>query len=35
MPKNEKMIEEIQRVTDQKWNRLLKKCGIAPPAQPK
>jgi pyruvate ferredoxin oxidoreductase beta subunit len=34
-PKNEKIIEEIQRVTDQKWNRLLKKCGIAPPAQPK
>lgn len=34
-PKNEKMVEEIQRVTDQKWNRLLKKCGMAPPAQPK
>ena len=34
-PKNEKMLDEIQRGTDQKWNRLLKKCGIAPPAQPK
>lgn len=34
-PKNEKMIEEIQQTTDQKWNRVLKKCGITPPAQAK
>jgi pyruvate ferredoxin oxidoreductase beta subunit len=34
-PKNEKMIENIQRVTDEKWNRLLKKCGVEPPAQTK
>jgi pyruvate ferredoxin oxidoreductase beta subunit len=34
-PKYEKMIEQIQRNTDEKWNRLLKKCGIAPPAQTK
>jgi len=34
-PKNEKMIMEIQQTTDQKWNRLLKKCGMTPPAQAK
>ena len=34
-PKYEKMLEQIQRTTDEKWNRLLKKCGIAPPAQTK
>jgi pyruvate ferredoxin oxidoreductase beta subunit len=28
-PKNEKIIEEIQRLTDEKWQRLLKKCGMA------
>jgi len=27
-PKFEKMLDEIQRVTDEKWQRLLKKCGI-------
>jgi pyruvate ferredoxin oxidoreductase beta subunit len=27
-PKNEKIIEEIQRQTDEKWKRLLKKCGM-------
>jgi len=26
--KFEKMIEEIQRITDERWRRLLKKCGI-------
>jgi pyruvate ferredoxin oxidoreductase beta subunit len=31
--KNEKVIEEIQRQTDQKWERLLKKCGITPPSK--
>ena len=34
-PKYEKMLEQIQRTTDEKWSRLLKKCGIAPPAQTK
>jgi pyruvate ferredoxin oxidoreductase beta subunit len=34
-PKYEKMIEDIQRITDEKWNRLLKRCGIEPPAQTK
>jgi pyruvate ferredoxin oxidoreductase beta subunit len=34
-PKYEKMLEEIQRRTDEKWNRLLKKCGIVPTAQAK
>jgi pyruvate ferredoxin oxidoreductase beta subunit len=28
-PKYEKMLEEIQRQTDEKWNRLLKRCGMA------
>jgi pyruvate ferredoxin oxidoreductase beta subunit len=28
-PKNEKIIAEIQRLTDKKWQRLLKKCGMA------
>jgi pyruvate ferredoxin oxidoreductase beta subunit len=27
-PKNEKIIAEIQRQTDEKWKRLLKKCGM-------
>lgn len=27
-PKNVKIIEEIQRQTDEKWKRLLKKCGM-------
>lgn len=27
-PQNEKMIDEIQRRTDEKWQRLLKKCGL-------
>lgn len=31
-PKNEKMIEEIQSLTDAKWKKLLKKCGMTPPA---
>ncbi|HYB68372.1 MAG TPA: thiamine pyrophosphate-dependent enzyme [Candidatus Acidoferrales bacterium] len=34
-PKNEKMLDEIQHVTDEKWNRLLKKCGITQVAQAK
>jgi pyruvate ferredoxin oxidoreductase beta subunit len=34
-PKNEKMLEEIQRRTDEKWNRLLKKCNVTVPAQAK
>ena len=28
-PKNAKIVEEIQRQTDEKWKRLLKKCGMA------
>lgn len=31
-PKFEKMVNEIQNITDTKWNRLLKKCGMNPPA---
>jgi pyruvate ferredoxin oxidoreductase beta subunit len=31
-PKFEKMINEIQSLTDTKWNRLLKKCGMSPAA---
>jgi pyruvate ferredoxin oxidoreductase beta subunit len=27
-PKFEKMLDEIQRITDERWQRLLKKCGI-------
>jgi pyruvate ferredoxin oxidoreductase beta subunit len=27
-PKNAKIMEEIQRQTDEKWKRLLKKCGM-------
>jgi pyruvate ferredoxin oxidoreductase beta subunit len=34
-PKYEKMLEQIQNITDEKWSRLLKKCGIATPAQSK
>ncbi|MEM2642789.1 MAG: thiamine pyrophosphate-dependent enzyme [Candidatus Bathyarchaeia archaeon] len=30
-PKYEKLIDEIQRITDLKWQKLLKKCGIAQP----
>jgi pyruvate ferredoxin oxidoreductase beta subunit len=30
-PQNEKMIDDIQRLTDEKWHRLLKKCGLAQP----
>ncbi|MEM4704000.1 MAG: thiamine pyrophosphate-dependent enzyme [Candidatus Bathyarchaeia archaeon] len=28
-PKFEKMVDEIQRQTDLRWQRLLKKCGVA------
>jgi pyruvate ferredoxin oxidoreductase beta subunit len=31
-PKFGKMVNEIQSLTDTKWNRLLKKCGMTPPA---
>jgi pyruvate ferredoxin oxidoreductase beta subunit len=34
-PKNEKMLEEIQRRTDEKWNKLLKKCNVTVPTQAK
>jgi pyruvate ferredoxin oxidoreductase beta subunit len=30
-PQNEKMIDEIQKLTDNKWKRLLKKCGLTEP----
>jgi len=32
-PKFEKMLEEIQRLTDERWDRLLKRCGLAQPAK--
>lgn len=35
VPKYEKILEEIQRRTDAKWNRLLKKCGMTPTTQAK
>ena len=28
-PKFEKILDEIQRITDERWQRLLKKCGMA------
>lgn len=34
-PRYEKMLEDIQKRTDEKWNRLLKKCNVTTPAQPK
>ncbi len=34
-PKYASMLEQIQTTTDAKWNRVLKKCGITPPAQAK
>jgi pyruvate ferredoxin oxidoreductase beta subunit len=27
-PKFKKMVDEIQQITDAKWQRLLKKCGV-------
>ena len=32
-PKFEKMLDEIQRITDEKWNKLLKKSGVTQPAK--
>ena len=32
--KNEKIIEEIQRRTNKKWEQLLNKCGMTPSAKP-
>jgi pyruvate ferredoxin oxidoreductase beta subunit len=32
-PKNERLVDEIQRLTNEKWNRLLKKCGMAQPSK--
>jgi pyruvate ferredoxin oxidoreductase beta subunit len=32
-PKYEKMLDEIQRTTDAKWNKLLKECGVTQPAK--
>jgi pyruvate ferredoxin oxidoreductase beta subunit len=29
-PQNKKLLEEIQRTTDERWQRLLKKCGMQP-----
>jgi pyruvate ferredoxin oxidoreductase beta subunit len=28
-PKFEKIVDEIQRITDERWNRLLKKCEMS------
>jgi pyruvate ferredoxin oxidoreductase beta subunit len=30
-PKYEKMLDEIQRLTDLRWERTLKRCGMTPP----
>jgi len=32
-PKFEKMLEEIQQLTDKRWDKLLKKCGLTQPAK--
>jgi len=32
-PKFEKMLEEIQQLTDERWDRLLKRCGLMQPAK--
>jgi len=32
-PQNEKMIDQIQKHTDEKWQKLLKKCGYTQPKQ--
>jgi pyruvate ferredoxin oxidoreductase beta subunit len=32
-PKFEKMLNEIQRTTDERWSKLLKKCGVTQPAK--
>jgi pyruvate ferredoxin oxidoreductase beta subunit len=31
--KNKKILDEIQRLTDERWNKLLKKCGVTAPAK--
>jgi pyruvate ferredoxin oxidoreductase beta subunit len=31
--KYEKILDEIQRLTDARWEKLLKKCGMTPPAK--
>ena len=32
-PKFEKMLDEIQQITDMRWQKLLKKCGMTQPAK--
>jgi pyruvate ferredoxin oxidoreductase beta subunit len=29
-PQNKKLLEEVQSMTDERWQRLLKKCGMQP-----
>jgi pyruvate ferredoxin oxidoreductase beta subunit len=29
-PENKKLLEEVQRITDERWERVLKKCGETP-----
>ena len=29
-PQNKELLEEVQRITDERWDRLLKKCGETP-----
>jgi pyruvate ferredoxin oxidoreductase beta subunit len=29
-PQNKKLLEDVQRITDERWQRLLKKCGETP-----
>jgi pyruvate ferredoxin oxidoreductase beta subunit len=32
-PKFEKVLDDVQRLTDKRWDKLLKKCGVAQPAK--
>jgi pyruvate/2-oxoacid:ferredoxin oxidoreductase beta subunit len=27
-PQNKKLLEEVQRITDERWQRVLTKCGM-------
>jgi pyruvate ferredoxin oxidoreductase beta subunit len=33
MPKYAKMLKDIQRMTDDRWSKLLKKCGMTQPTK--
>jgi pyruvate ferredoxin oxidoreductase beta subunit len=32
-PKFEKVLDDVQQLTDKRWSKLLKKCGVAQPAK--